>query len=313
MTIAELRDAYMLRLTAENRSLNTLRAYDAELRRFARFIGPDTRLEAIDRAMLRRYFARYQGTASTMQRRRVVLKCCLEEAMNLGQLSRNAADLFYTPKLRQRLPYCPSEAELLPALDRCYSPKFSTWPLRDKAILEVAYSTMARVDELRGMDVEHINWSKRTIRVTGKGDKQRLVLFGEEAELALRAYLRERELRLRKSGRKHTKALFVNLRLIHWSRGSPVFAAGGRMSARRLHSTIKAVCIGLGMSKKVHPHSLRRAGATHMLNRGCDLRTLKVLLGHEKLATTAKYARLAPERLRSVFENTHPDNAPAGV
>jgi site-specific recombinase XerD len=85
------------------------------------------------------------------------------------------------------------------------------------------------------------------------------------------------------------------------------------MTVRRLHSTIKRVCVGLGLSKKIHPHSLRRAGATHMLNRGCDLRTLKVLLGHEKLATTAKYARLAPERLRSVFEDTHPDNAPAGV
>lgn len=296
MTIAELRDAYMLRLRAENRSPNTLKAYESELRRFAQFIGPDSDVLAIDRAALRRYFAQCKGKPTTMRHHREIIKCCLEEGINLGVLLSNVAASFDTPKLQRHLPYCPSEAELLTAFERRYLPEFSAWPTRDKAILEVAYGTMARVDELRGMDVEHIDWHSRTIRVTGKGDKQRLVLFGIPAERALRAYLAERELLLRK---RTTGALFI---------GCSGNGRGTRMTVRRLHSTIKRVCVGLGLPKKIHPHSLRRAGATHMLNRGCDLRTIKVLLGHVRLMTTAGYARLAPERLRSVFDSTHPDN-----
>jgi len=296
MNIAELRDAYMLRLEAENRSPNTLRAYQSDLRQFARFVGPDRDIETIDRAVLRRYFARY--SASSLRRKFAVLRCCMEEAINLGKLSANPFEGVYTPKVAHRLPYCPSESDVLRALDAHYSPEFSSWPLRDKALLELAYSTMARVDELHGMNVDDINWSLRTIRVTGKGDKQRLVLFGEPAELVLRAYLRERELLLRTLGTQ-TDALFLNR-----SRRE----SGSRMAVRRLYSTIKRVCVGVGMSKKIHPHSFRRAGATHMLNRGADLRTIKALLGHELLMTTAGYARLAPERLRSVLDSTHPDN-----
>jgi len=118
------------------------------------------------------------------------------------------------------------------------------------------------------------------------------------AELALRAYLHERELLLQNLG-THTGALFLN----RSDRES-----GSRMSVRRLYSTIKRICVGTGLSKKIHPHSLRRAGATHMLNHGADLRTIKALLGHTLLGTTAGYARLAPERLRSVLDSTHPDN-----
>lgn len=297
MTIAELRDSYILRLNAENRSANTIRAYTGELRRFAQFVGADTDIQTISAATLRKYISHCGGSPSSIQRRRAVLKSCLEEAVNIGKASRNAGDFFYRAKLREPLPYCPSEAELLTAIEKPCTSAFSKWPTRDKALLEVAYATMARISELRGMDVGDINWREHTIRVNGKGNKERLVLFGEAAEKALREYLTEREQLLR--GRKQTGALFLNR-----SRRE----SAQRMSIRRLHSTIKTVCVGLGMSKMIHPHSLRRAGATHMLNRGCDLRVLKLLLGHEKLGTTAKYARLAPERLRDVFANTHPDN-----
>ncbi len=313
MTISELIDAYMLRLEAENRSVNTLRAYEADLRQLAAFIGPDTNIEAIDCTMLRTYLAQY--AEATRRRKHAVIKCCLEEALNLYKLSRNVAESVYTPKMRQRLPYCPPEPELLRALDGNYAAEFSNWPARDKALLEIAYSTMVRIDELHGMDVEHINWSLRWIRVTGKGDKQRMVPLGKPATLALRAYLRERELLLRKLKKPQISALFVSSPS---PRGHPKastrgpYSAGSRMSVRRLHSTIKRMCIGLGLPRAIHPHSLRRAGATHMLNRGEDLRVIKALLGHEKLSTTAIYCRLAPERLRSVFEATHPDNRKAG-
>lgn len=306
MTIADVVNAYLLRLRAENRSGNTIRAYGADLRAFAEHIGKDTDVQNVTRDTLRSYLARLrsQGCAAVSVRRKyAVLKCCLGDAVNTGQLQANAAETVVLPKMRTRLPYCPPEAELLRALDRPISRVFSAWPLRDRALIELAYATMARVDELHGMNVPDITWKQRTVLVTGKGDKQRLVLFGEPAASALREYLRERAALLAKHKAK-TDALFVGC-----SRHRPA----ERMTDRRINSTIKQVCIGLGMGREIHPHSLRRAGATHMLNRGCDLRMINALLGHGRLVTTAGYARLAPERLRAVFDRTHPDNRAASA
>lgn len=304
MTVSDAIEAYLLRLQAENRSANTIRAYRADLQAFSGRIGGETPIESVTREVLRGFLSwlRSDGCApSSVRRKYAVLKGCLGDAVNVGQLASNAAETVILPKMRSRLPYCPPETELLRALENQISPSISAWPARDRALLEVAYATMARVDELHGMSVSDIDWKQRTILVTGKGDKQRLVLFGEPAADALRDYLRERAVLVSKH-KKKTEALFVGC-----SRHDP----GERMTDRRIYSTIKQVCIGLGMSREIHPHSLRRAGATHMLNRGCDLRMINALLGHERLLTTAGYARLAPERLRAVFDRTHPDNRAA--
>jgi integrase/recombinase XerC len=302
VTICELIDNYILGLLAEDRSENTIRNYQQDLASFAHFVGLNTKVQAITIPMLRGFFAERRNAGrltTTLHRLHAAIKSCLAEAVYTGELSRNVAEAVGTPKLRHRLPYCPTEKELLPVLDGPIAKPFSAWPVRDKALLETAYATMCRVDELHSMNVSDIDWNARSIRVIGKGDKERLVLFGEPAELALCAYLRDRELLLAKLG-KSTDALFVGC-----ARHSP----GCRMSVRRVRSTIKGICVALGMSTAIHPHALRRAGATHMLNRGAGLREINALLGHSKLGTTAGYARLAQERLAKVFEVTHPDNA----
>jgi integrase/recombinase XerC len=182
----------------------------------------------------------------------------------------------------------------------------ASWPARDKAILELLYGCGIRNAELTGMNVSDIQWANEAILVKGKGQKQRLVPLGDAAAQSLRTYLGERSARLTAkvaSGKgPMTPALFLSLQL----RGLNKTGGEGRLTTRSVGRIVKRVAILRGLSADVHPHTLRHAFGTHLLEEGADLRAIQELLGHERLSTTQRYTQLTTSQLEAVYDKTHP-------
>ena len=162
--------------------------------------------------------------------------------------------------------------------------------IRDYAILEVLYSTGIRVSELVGINIEDINFSNLTLKVLGKGRKERVVPFGIPAKDALNNYLNQSR---NKFNKNESEALFLGQR-------------GNRLNVRQVRRILKKAMDQIDNGKEVSPHDLRHSAATHMLEAGADLRIVQELLGHSSLATTQKYTHVTIERLREVFANAHP-------
>ena len=165
-------------------------------------------------------------------------------------------------------------------------------PSRDRAILEIIYSTGMRVQELVDLNVNDIDLLGDSIRVLGKGKKERIVILGPHSLDALSEYMKERQNQLIKK-KKQTSALFLNRR-------------GTRITDRSIRRIFKKYSLKLGLDKQLSPHSLRHSFATHMLNAGADLRVVQELLGHESLSTTQIYTHVTTERMQSVYKKTHP-------
>jgi len=178
------------------------------------------------------------------------------------------------------------------------------WPARDRAILEMLYGCGIRNAELTGLNLDDIHWANEAVLVRGKGQKQRYVPLGDAAAQALRAYLAERSARLSaaSAGRSNqTPAVFINLRL----RGIGK-AAQARLTTRSVGRIVKRIAVSHGLSSEVHPHTLRHAFGTHLLEEGADLRAIQELLGHERLSTTQRYTQLTAAQLTQVYDRTHP-------
>ena len=181
----------------------------------------------------------------------------------------------------------------------------ASWPTRDKAILELLYGCGIRNAELTGLNLNDIHWANEAILVRGKGQKQRYVPLGDAAAQALRGYLAERDARLAAAapeGGAATPALFVNLRL----RGLSKAGGDARLTTRSVGRIVKRIAILRGLSSDVHPHTLRHAFGTHLLEEGADLRAIQELLGHERLSTTQRYTQLTTAQLTQVYDRTHP-------
>jgi len=181
----------------------------------------------------------------------------------------------------------------------------ASWPTRDRAILEMLYGCGIRNAELTGLNLEDIHWANEAILVRGKGQKQRYVPLGDVAAAALRAYLAERSARLAAAeGKKapSTPALFINLRL----RGLARAGGEARLTTRSVGRIVKRIAVLRGLSADVHPHTLRHAFGTHLLEEGADLRAIQELLGHERLSTTQRYTQLTTAQLTEVYDKTHP-------
>jgi integrase/recombinase XerC len=167
-------------------------------------------------------------------------------------------------------------------------------PLRDRAILELMYSAGLRVSETVGLDLDSVDLKSRTLRVFGKGSKQRLALYGKTCEAALLDYLHgERVAPARGS------ALFTN-------------AQGVRLTTRTVQNVVKRWAKRVGLPPTVSPHTLRHSFATHLLDGGADLKSVQQLLGHESLATTQIYTHVSAERLRATVTSAHPRSAKEG-
>ena len=163
--------------------------------------------------------------------------------------------------------------------------------MRDHAILEVLYSSGIRVGELTGLDIKDLDFSRCTMRVIGKGNKERVVPFGQPAKDALRRYLDKS--RFEFINEKSGNALFVGSR-------------GKRLDTRQVRRIVTSAILRVEGAPDISPHDLRHSAATHMLEGGADLRIVQELLGHSSLATTQKYTHVTIERLREVFANAHP-------
>ena len=169
------------------------------------------------------------------------------------------------------------------------------WPARDAVIFELLYGCGIRNAELVGLDLEDIQWANEAILVSGKGRKERYVPLGDAAAQALRAYLPLRELRLQTAG-KQAEALLLNAKL----RGNY------RLTTRSVGRIVKTLAMANGLPAEVHPHTLRHAFGTHLLEEGADLRAIQELLGHERLSTTQRYTQLTTAQLTQVYDKTHP-------
>jgi integrase/recombinase XerC len=305
-------DGYLHMLANErNASAHTLRAYQRELHGFAAFIasryGNGQSVDRIEHTHIRAYLGTlYERSLSKASAARALaaIRSWFKWLARGGYIEQNAASLVSTPRLPQHLPRVPSIEQMNRVVDSV-GEDAASWPAREKAILELLYGCGIRNAELIGLNLDDIHWANEAILVRGKGQKQRYVPLGDAAAEALRAYLAERSALLAAAGaanHPNTPALFVNLQL----RGLKKPGGQARLTTRSVGRIVKRIAILRGLSADVHPHTLRHAFGTHLLEEGADLRAIQELLGHERLSTTQRYTQLTTAQLTQVYDRTHP-------
>lgn len=289
-------------------SHHTLRAYERELRAFAAHInethGHEAQPAVIEHIHIRAYLGiLYERGLSKASAARALaaIRSWFRWLARFGHVQQNVASLVATPKLPKHLPRVPSIEQMNQVVDSIASTDDSAaaWPARDVVIFELLYGCGIRNAELTGLNLADIHWANDAILVRGKGQKQRYVPLGDAAAQAIRSYLAERQARLaaaQRNPRTQPDALLLNLYL----RGS------GRLSTRSVARIVKRIAIQRGLSSDVHPHTLRHAFGTHLLEEGADLRSIQEMLGHERLSTTQRYTQLTAAQLTQVYDKTHP-------
>ena len=304
-----------------NASPSTLRNYKKDLEQFLEYLTPpDTKpmsLAAVDHLVIREFVAYLHGRGlkkTSIGRKVAALRSFFKFCLREGILRDNPARLVATPKLPKRLPAVLTAEEMNRFLDSLGTEKASkTGPRgisktrtykvteesrlalqRDRAILELLYASGLRVSELTGLSMGDVDLREQTVRVLGKGRKERIVPFGSKALAALEAYWSGREQWLRKAAsRGDYEAVFLN-------------PAGGRLTTRSIRHILKKYTRLANINWDLHPHSLRHAFATHLLADGADLRAIQELLGHASLSTTQRYTHATIEQLMAVYDKTHP-------
>jgi integrase/recombinase XerC len=308
--IGELVEAF-LRVMANERgsSTHTLRAYQRELHDFASWIGKShagLSVAEIEHTHIRSYLGSLYDrglSKASAARALAAIRSWFKWLAHVGHIQQNAASLVSTPRLPKHLPRVPSIEQLNRVVDSVRDDAAS-WPARDKAILEMLYGCGIRNAELVGLNLDDIHWANEAILVRGKGQKQRYVPLGDAAAVALRTYLSERSGRLAAAAEQNTvstPALFLNLQLRGITHGGQA-----RLTTRSVGRIVKRIAILRGLSSDVHPHTLRHAFGTHLLEEGADLRAIQELLGHERLSTTQRYTQLTVTQLTEVYDRTHP-------
>ncbi|MEI7906804.1 MAG: tyrosine recombinase XerC [Bacteroidota bacterium] len=277
--------------TERNVSPHTLNAYRSDLAQMLSFVQREKGAAAsaldVDHLLLRRYLSELSKLSkkSSIGRKLAAIRSFFRFLLRRGTISKNPAELVATPKKEQRLPFhldIDQTTSLMEAPDEEHK-----HALRDRAILELLYSSGLRVSELTGLNISEIDLSGGMVRVMGKGGKERIVPVGSRAVEALQAYLAQRD----DAGTK--AALFLNTR-------------GGRINRRSVARIVDAHVLRIAAFKRISPHTLRHTFATHMLEGGADLRAIQELLGHASLSTTQKYTHVSIDRLMEVYDKAHP-------
>lgn len=269
----------------KNYSRHTLLNYRMDLEEFGRFAG-GIPLEKIDYLLLRRFLAKLrerQLRPKTLARKLSSLRSFFKFLQRENLLVNNPAVLLMSPKMEKKLPHFLTEEEMTRFIEAPSLEEESG--KRDRAILEILYSTGIRVSELAGLNTGDVDLIGNIVKVAGKGRKERLVPLGDKASGALKDYLDSR--------RQKTEILFLN-------RG------GSRLSDRSVRNIVNKYIVRTGLSYKISPHTLRHTFATHLLNRGADLRSVQELLGHVSLSTTQIYTHVTTDRLKKVYDRAHP-------
>lgn len=270
---------------------NTLIAYRADLERFSRWLDArGSNLGIATRADVLAFIADHAAApARTMARRLSTLRRFYQIQVRDGVLSADPCANVESPRLGRRLPDALSEAEVEALLE---VPDVATaLGLRDRAMLEVLYATGLRVSELVGLTPTQVSLAQGVLRVTGKGSKDRLVPFGDEAQHWLERHLADSRPEILNA--RPSDALFPTRR-------------GAAITRQGFWQMIKRYALRAGIRTSISPHSMRHAFATHLLDHGADLRVVQMLLGHSDLSTTQIYTHVARERLKRLHEKHHP-------
>lgn len=272
----------------KNYSSHTILNYRLDLEGFKKFLA-DAPLEKVDYLSLRKYLALLKERnlgARTVGRRLSALRSFFKFLTREGYLKANPILSLSSPKLDKHLPTFLTEEEVTKLIESAFAKNDKDEQgLRDRAILETFYSTGMRISEVVGINVQDIDFIGSIIKVFGKGKKERIVPIGEAAISAIRKYLEKRK--------KNQEAVFLNKN-------------GKRITSRGVWDIVKKYINIGGLRQGVSPHTLRHSFATHLLNRGADLRTIQELLGHANLSTTQIYTHLSTERLKAVYDKSHP-------
>ena len=280
-------------------------------------------------------------TKASVARALAAIRSWFKWAAKAGLVESNPALLVSTPKLPKHLPRVPSMEEVNRVLDSLgvgslEGKKFAShpsakarmdgapgkgramngtpggdgdegdaaaWPERERVIFELLYGCGIRNSELVGLDIDAIHWRDDAIRVFGKGKKERLVPLGDAAAEAVRAYLPQRQARLEAAGLGklvQVGPLLIRLRVGVGAKGA------ARLTTRSVGRIVKSIALSRGLAADVHPHTLRHAFGTHMLEEGADLRAIQEMLGHERLSTTQRYTQLTVGQVQRVYDDTHP-------
>ncbi|MDP6938611.1 MAG: tyrosine recombinase XerC [Planctomycetota bacterium] len=293
--MVELLSAYLHRLeSARGASPHTLRAYSRDLHHFLSFLDGRglQELSALNPRALRAWLGALdeRGLApTTIQRKLSSVRGFLRYLVDEGELEVNPALGLRQRRRPRHLPSVLSEEEIASLL-QAPDPK-TPLGLRDRALLEVMYSAGTRASETVGLDCKDLDLAHGVARVLGKGRKQRLAALGSHAVRALEAYLGSPD--RPRPRRTNPDAVFLGQK-------------GTRLSTRSLERIVARHVVGAGIHRHATPHTLRHSFATHLLNRGADLRSVQELLGHAHLVTTQIYTHVSVERLREVYEKAHP-------
>jgi integrase/recombinase XerC len=286
-------DQFLRSLRELNASPHTIKAYTGDLDNFAAYIGPrDWRHvdHVTIRGFLSHLYEKGLGKAS-VARSLAAVRSLYRWLAQEGVVEQNPAVLVSTPKLPKKLPRVPTIEEMNTVLDGPM-PEVAAFPERDRLMFELLYGCGIRNSELVGINLDDIRLSNEAILIRGKGKKERYVPFGDSVKSALASCLPLR-LRMLAQRKKNTNALLINQR-------------GGRLTTRSAGRIVKKVAVAKGLPPDVHPHTLRHAFGTHMLEEGADLRAIQEMLGHERLSTTQRYTQLSMKHVLEVYDQTHP-------
>lgn len=295
MELDRLIDRHLARLRGEvGVSPHTYRAYADDLARFARFAHEEFAVDSAERVG-RELVLCFQAAetergigARTQARRLSALRGLFRFAVAEGLLDESPLADLRQPRQRRRLPSTLSENEVVRLLDAADR---TPTPCRDRALLEVLYGSGLRVSEALGLTLDRVHLSESAVRVVGKGDRERVVPLGRPAKRALERYLEYERPRLERSGPK--REVFLSPR-------------GRRMTRQAIFALVRRLAQACGLETLPSPHDLRHAFATHLVERGADLRAVQSLLGHASISTTEVYTHVSRARLREVHGKHHP-------
>jgi integrase/recombinase XerC len=300
VALSEIRDAFLKYLESErNLSAHTIRAYLGDLDSFFEHLEKldVTDFSKLELSHIRSWLANQQvkgGARTTLSRRAVSIRLFTKWATKKGYLAKDVGATLATPKGARTLPEVLNIADAGLAMDALatrVAEEDGPLSKRDCAMVEVLYASGARVSELCGLDLQDIDYERNTIRVIGKGNKERTIPLGNPAMRALVAWLKEGRPSL--AGDKSDRAVFLGAR-------------GKRIDQRTVRTVVYQALQALEGAVKLGPHALRHSAATHLLEGGADLRTVQEILGHASLATTQIYTHVSTERLQKAFKQAHP-------
>lgn len=300
VAFSEIRGAFLKYLESErNLSTHTIRAYLGDLNSFFEHLEKlgMTDFSKIEISHIRSWLANQQvkgGARTTLSRRAVSIRLLTKWATKKGYLVKDIGATLATPKGSRILPEVLNIADAGLAMDALatrVAEEDGPIAKRDCAMVEVLYASGARVSELCGLDIQDIDYERNTIRVIGKGNKERTIPLGNPAMRALNAWLKEGRHLL--AGEKSEQAVFLGAR-------------GKRIDQRAVRTVVYQALQALEGAVKLGPHALRHSAATHLLEGGADLRTVQEILGHASLATTQIYTHVSTERLQKAFKQAHP-------